>query len=243
MSSLLKKSLFLLAFFFLAAASVFAQADSNAKKFFFVLLKRPANAPQLSKEAGEKLQEEHMANIRKLHAEHKLVMAGPFMDNTSLRGIFVLTADSMQQAEEWAHSDPAIQAGRLAPEIHGPWTVVDPGAIHAPAEGNGMEQYSMVLMNRADQWNPGGPHFEEIMQQHGAFVHQLIERGNLALAGHFPFSDAGELRGIEIFRVGTEQAAKLTEDDPAVSAGVVKPEIHPWITGKGVLAPGQPFSQ
>ena len=243
MSSILKKSLFVLAFFFLSVGSVLAQADSEAAKLFFVLLKRPANAPQLSKEAGEKLQEEHMANIRKLHAEHKLVMAGPFMDNTTLRGIFVLTADSMQQAEEWANSDPAIKAGRLAAEIHGPWAVVDRGAIHAPAEGNGLEQYSMVLMKGTDQWNPNGPHFEEIMQQHGAFVHQLIEQGNLALAGHFPFSDAGELRGIEILRVGPEQAAKLTQDDPAVKAGVVQPEIHPWLTGKGVLAPGQPFSQ
>jgi len=48
----------------------FAQAEtqSNVKpsQYFFVLLNRPANAPQLSKEAGEKLQDEHMANIHKM---------------------------------------------------------------------------------------------------------------------------------------------------------------------------------
>jgi hypothetical protein len=31
------------------------------------------------------------------------------------------------------------------------------------------------------------------------------------------------------------------KDDPSVKAGLMKPEIHPWITGKGVLASGQPM--
>src|SRR5689334_1190141 len=66
------------------ATLALAQAQPNPQKYFFVLLKRPANAPQLSKEASEKLQEEHMANIRRLHSEHKLVVAGPFQDDTTL---------------------------------------------------------------------------------------------------------------------------------------------------------------
>ena len=42
------------------SAFVQAQTQPNAKlaQYFFVVLIHPANAPQLSKEAGEKLQEE-----------------------------------------------------------------------------------------------------------------------------------------------------------------------------------------
>jgi uncharacterized protein YciI len=69
----------------------------------------------------------------------------------------------------------------------------------------------------------------------------MIEQGNLAIAGPFPFSEPGDLRGVGIFRVGTEQTAKLTQDDPSVKAGLLKTEIHPWASGKGVLASGQPM--
>ncbi|PYX77620.1 MAG: hypothetical protein DMG72_00870 [Acidobacteria bacterium] len=102
-----------------------------------------------------------------------------------------------------------------------------------------MEQYTLVLMKRGKKWDPNAPGFMDVMKQHPAFVKQMTEQGNMAIAGPFPFSDPGELRGVAIFRVGSEQTAKLTQDDPTVKAGLLKAEIHPWITGKGVLAPGQ----
>lgn len=219
-----------------------AQAAPNTKpaEYYFVLLSRPANAPQLSKEAGEKLQEEHMANIRKMVAEHKMLVAGPFMDDTVLRGIFVFQADSAAQVQDWANADPAVKAGRLAAEVHGPW-LIDPGAIHSPSEPPGMETYTLVLMKNGDHWNPTAPEALDARKQHAAFVQQMTDQGNLAAAGLFPRIDPGELCGVEIFRVGAEQTAKLLQDDPSVKDGLLKTEIHPWATGKGVLASGQPL--
>ncbi len=219
-----------------------AQSPTGKKpmRYFLVLLNRPASAPRLSKEAGEKLQEEHMANIRKMAAEHKLVVAGPFMDDTALRGIFVLQAESAEQAQEWADSDPAVKAGRLAAEVHGPWQI-EADAIHAAAEPAGMEQYTLVLMKRAEHWNPEAPEFMEVIKRHHAFVRQMTEEGSIAVAGPFPLSEAGEVRGVVIYRVGQEQTAKLAQEDPVVKAGILKPELHPWATGKGVLASGQPL--
>jgi len=226
----------------LLASAIFsiAQSEPNAPKYFFVLLKRPSDAPQLSKEAGEKIQEEHMANIRRLHGEHKLFVAGPFMDDTALRGIFVLKADSLGQAQDWAGSDPAIKAGRLTAEVHGPW-LIDPNAIHEPETTQSMEQYTLVLLKSGEKWNPSAPGFTDVMKRHHAFVKELTEKGKVAVAGPFPLGDPGELRGITIYRVGAEETAKIVQDDPIVKAGLLKTEMHPWITGKGVLAPGLPM--
>lgn len=59
-------------------ASPKTESPAKAKlDYFVVLLNRPANPPQISKEAGDQLQDEHMANIRKMYAGRKLVIAGP----------------------------------------------------------------------------------------------------------------------------------------------------------------------
>jgi uncharacterized protein YciI len=233
-----RSPLFILLLLFAEFAT--AQSESHASKYFFVLLERASNAPQLSKDAGEKLQEEHMANIRKLHSEHRLVVAGPFIDDTALRGVFVLKAESREQAQDWASSDPTIKAGRLVAEVHGPW-VVDPNRIHEPETTQGMEQYTLVLLKTGDQWNPSAPGFTDVMKQHHAFVEEMTERGKIAVAGPLPFGDPGELRGIAIYRIGAEETAKIEQDDPIIKAGLLKTEMHPWITGKGVLEPGQPM--
>jgi uncharacterized protein YciI len=194
----------------------------------------------LSKEAGEKLQEEHMANIRKMAAEHKLVIAGPFMEDTALRGIFVFQAESVAQVQEWANSDPAVKAGRLVPEVHGPW-LIDARAIYPPSTPEGMEQYTLVLMKKGEKWKSDAPAFNFVVKEYPAFAKEMETQGYLAVAGLFSLNVPGELRAVAIFRVGPDQTAKLLKDDPDVKAGLLKPEIHSWATGKGVLAPGQPM--
>jgi len=52
----------------------------------------------------------------------KLVVAGPFGDDGRLRGIFVFKVASIDEARALAATDPAVQAGRLALQIHA-WVV------------------------------------------------------------------------------------------------------------------------
>ena len=68
--------------------------------------------------ATEEIQKGHMANINRLAEMKKLVAAGPFGDNGSLRGIFVFRVGSLEEARALTATDPAVQAGRLAMDIH-----------------------------------------------------------------------------------------------------------------------------
>lgn len=95
------------------------EAAGEMKQYFFVMLKRGPNRGQDSLTA-KKLQEGHMANIGRMANEGKLAIAGPFGDNGDWRGIFIFDMKTMDEVKKEVDQDPAIQAGRLAYEIH-PW--------------------------------------------------------------------------------------------------------------------------
>ena len=87
-------------------------------QFILVLLLRPSTAPEIPKAELDQLQEEHLANINRLHAEGKLLKAGPTEDQSgrNVLGIFILTTDSVEKAREWVGTDPLIKRGRLVAE-------------------------------------------------------------------------------------------------------------------------------
>ena len=66
------------------------------------------------------LMKAHLANIERMANEGTLVLAGPFLDDGSLRGIYVFKVATVEEARALTATDPAIQAGRLEMELH-PW--------------------------------------------------------------------------------------------------------------------------
>ena len=91
-------------------------------KTFLAFLTRGEKWTPEKTPATEEIQKGHMANINRLAEMKKLIAAGPFGDNGRLRGIFVFRVDSLEEAKNLTASDPAVQAGRLAMDIH-PWMV------------------------------------------------------------------------------------------------------------------------
>lgn len=98
-----------------------ARPENRIKQFWFVMLTKGESRAQDSATALQ-LQEGHMANIRRLYAEGKLKVAGPFGDDGDWRGIFIFDVATREEVEGLLKSDPAIAAGRLAYEIHPWWT-------------------------------------------------------------------------------------------------------------------------
>jgi uncharacterized protein len=95
-------------------------ADSyGMKRYMMAFLKAGPNRNQDSATAAN-LQRAHMRNIQRMAKEGKLALAGPFLDDTGLQGIYIFNVESVEEARALTESDPAIKAGRLVMELH-PW--------------------------------------------------------------------------------------------------------------------------
>jgi uncharacterized protein len=93
--------------------------DYGMRQYVMAFLKAGPNTLQDSTERAQ-IQAGHMANIRRLADEGKLVLAGPFTDGGTLRGIFIFDVQSIEEAEALVNTDPAVISGRLVMELH-PW--------------------------------------------------------------------------------------------------------------------------
>ncbi len=87
--------------------------------YVLAFLKKGPNRDQDSLTAAN-LQKAHLENIGRMAKAGKLVVAGPFLDDGDVRGIYVFNVATVEEARALTETDPAIQAGRLTMELH-PW--------------------------------------------------------------------------------------------------------------------------
>lgn len=89
------------------------------RNYVFVILKAGPKT-DFTKEESSKLFAGHMANIKRLAAEGKLVVAGPFQENANrYAGLFVFNVKTVKEAEALLGTDPAVAAGRFSYEAYG----------------------------------------------------------------------------------------------------------------------------
>lgn len=93
--------------------------DFGMKKYVMAFLKKGPNRSQDSTQRDE-IQRAHLKNIMRLAEEGKLIIAGPFLDDKDIRGIFIFNVESIKEARKLTESDPAVKAGVLEMELH-PW--------------------------------------------------------------------------------------------------------------------------
>jgi len=98
-----------------------------------------------------------------------------------------------------------------------------------------MVSYYMGFLKKGPKWTPEvTEETKKIQAGHMAHMVKSHEAGALILAG--PFGDDGDIRGILIYKTkDIEEARKWANADPAVVAGRLVLEIHPWWVEKGYL--------
>lgn len=93
--------------------------DYGMKAYVMAFLRKGPNRSQDST-VRHNLQMAHLKNIQRLANEGKLIVAGPFLDDQDIRGIFIFNVSTVEEAKQLTETDPAIKAGSLIMELH-PW--------------------------------------------------------------------------------------------------------------------------
>ena len=111
--------------------------------YTMVLLRRPANAPEMSEAALDELQARHLAYRAELRRRGVLVVNGPLgeQSDVSMRGLSIF-ACSLGEAARLSDGDPSVQAGRLAYDVFEWWVAA--GTLAFPSvEGSVGDRRSM----------------------------------------------------------------------------------------------------
>jgi uncharacterized protein YciI len=109
----------------------------------------------------------------------------------------------------------------------------------APAEQSNrppvpMASYVVGLLRRGPAWTAERtPATDSLQAGHMANIERMAASGKLVGAG--PMRDRHELRGVFIFRTDSlAEARVLAEPDPAIRAGRLTLDLHPWYGPAGI---------
>ncbi len=99
-----------------------------------------------------------------------------------------------------------------------------------------MKTYYLVFLKKGAVRTQDSATVVKLQEQHLAHLSKMFEDKKMCIAG--PLLDNTEVRGICVYNTSTfEEAKTLAESDPAVKAGRLMVEIHPWYAAKGTSLP------
>ena len=201
-------------------------------QFHLALLKKGPKWTGEKTEAAVRLDQEHQAFVTSLLESGKAIIAGSLNDSGEIRGVYIFRTAIPDEANAWANADPAVKSGHLLAEVH-PWFAED--VMKKTTSPSKMFTAYLAFLMRGPKWTPEqNPQTEELQKAHLANIVRLNKLGKLVVAG--PFGDGGKFAGIFVFRVSSmEEAQALAATDPAVKAGRLTLDLHPWVVPEGIL--------
>ena len=60
----------------------------------------------------------HFSNMKRLSADGKLALAGPFDGVDGWRGLYVFAVNDIEEARQLVATDPVVSQGEMVPEFH-----------------------------------------------------------------------------------------------------------------------------
>lgn len=109
-----------------------------------------------------------------------------------------------------------------------------PLPAHSATSGH---QLVAVLYSKGPKWIEDKDFIEQPIAPHAQYMHALLAQDRLLLGG--PYRDnLGELTILKV--ADFPDARAIVANDPAVQAGILKAELHPWQVSFDGRKDGQP---
>lgn len=196
--------------------------------FYVCLLIKPSNST-----GSQTLLENHIKHVQGLVESGKAAIAGPFRDDARIAGLIVLNASSPEEARAMAQAGPLVKEGGFSVEVLKWWAAK--GIMKPHAQPFKQMTYYFCFLRRGAKWTAERtPETQKLQEAHMANINAMAKTGKLVIAG--PFEKAGEYAGVFVFKAGSlDEAKALADSDPAVKAGRLKTDVHPWLVGEGSL--------
>ena len=200
--------------------------------FYLVLLIKPSNGAVPQAMPNQQLLGEHLKHVRGLLTSGKAAIAGPFLDDSRIAGVFVLNASSPEEARTIEEADPLVKSGGFSVEVLKWWAGKGVMKSQPPTK---MATYYIAFLKRGPKWTAQrSPETEKLQADHMANINSMARSGKLVIAG--PFENAGDYAGLFVFKVGSlDEAKALADMDPTIKAGRLISEVHSWHVPEGSL--------
>lgn len=161
-----------------------ALAAPAEKLDYFVFLVTGKSTEGRAQTEVEKMQAAHLENFWRLAKLGELSAAGPCADPDKLvRGIVVINATSIADAESKFAADPYVSEGYMKTEIHQFQNAA--GKLVIPADTSKLEKSTIVIVSHGEQWPSDSSKQESVRHKLNEFAKGQFAKGKLGFAASF----------------------------------------------------------
>ena len=221
---------------FLAFLHLHVAFATDETRDYFVFLTTGKSTEGVEPESIKQKQAAHIENFGRLAKLDSLTVAGPCSDpNKKIRGIVVVHADSIADAESKFTPDPYVSEGFMKLELHQFKSVA--GKLRLITENFTMEESVIAIASRGPKWIEPSQD-ASVETSYARFVKQQFEAGKLGFAAQFS-GKANNKSGrvaVMIFRGNDlESVKKILDSNELVRDGMVMIEAFPQYMAKGAV--------